>query len=50
MIDTLMPLNIQARYPKDKELLLKKLDYKKCKEIFKKTRELYEWIRKLLKR
>ena len=49
LIDTLMPLNIQARYPKDKELLLKKLDYKKCKEIFNQTMELYKWIEKSLK-
>jgi len=48
LINTLMPLNIQARYPNDKKLLLKELDYKKCKEILKKTRELYKWIEKLL--
>ncbi|MCP5047348.1 MAG: HEPN domain-containing protein [bacterium] len=34
LINILMPLNIQARYPKDKELLLRKLGNKKCKEIF----------------
>ena len=50
LIDTLMPLNIQARYPNDKKLLLEKLNYKKCKEIFKKTRELHKWIEKLLRR
>ena len=50
LIDTLMPLNIQARYPKDKELLLKQLDHKKCKEIFENTRELFKWIRTLLKK
>lgn len=50
LIDILMPLNIQARYPKDKELLLKKMDYKKCKEIFQQTKELYKWITGLLKR
>ncbi len=50
LINILMPLNIQARYPKDKKFLLKKLDYKTCNEIFKKTRELYKWINTLLKR
>jgi len=45
----LMPLNIQARYPEDKELLLKSLSSKKCAELYKKTRELYIWIKKLLK-
>jgi HEPN domain-containing protein len=48
LINTLMPLNIQARYPNDKKLLLKELDYKKCKKILKETRELYKWIEKLL--
>lgn len=50
LIDILMPLNIQARYPKDKKLLLEKLNYEKCKEIFKKTKELFKWIEKLLLR
>lgn len=49
-VDTLMPLNIEARYPKDKRLLLKELNNKKCKEIFKETKEFYKWIVKLLKR
>lgn len=48
LFNELMPLNIQARYPEDKELLLKTLDEKKCREIFKKTKEFYEWIKKLL--
>lgn len=50
LIDTLMPLNIQARYPKDKKLLLEKLDYNKCTEIFKGTKELFKWIEKSLKK
>ena len=50
LINILMPLNIQARYPKDKRELLKELDNKKCTEIFKNTREFYKWIEKLLKR
>lgn len=49
LCDELMPLNIQARYPEDKELLLKSLSNKKCTEIYKKTREFYTWIKKLLK-
>ena len=49
-VDMLMPLNIEARYPKDKRLLLKELNNKKCKEIFKETKEFYKWIVKLLKR
>jgi HEPN domain-containing protein len=49
LFNELMPLNIQARYPEDKELLLKSLSSKKCKEIYEKTRKFYAWIKKLLK-
>lgn len=49
LFNELMPLNIQARYPEDKELLLKSLDKKRCMELYKKTREFYTWIKKLLK-
>ena len=49
LFNELMPLNIQSRYPEDKELLLKALNEKKCRELCKKTKEFYLWIRKLLK-
>ena len=49
LFNELMPLNIQARYPEDKTLLLKALDEKKCREILKKTKEFMTWIEKLLK-
>lgn len=49
LFNELMPLNIQTRYPEDKELLLTSLNKKKCTELYKKTREFYTWIRKLLK-
>lgn len=49
LFNELMPLNIQARYPEDKELILKALNEKKSKEIYKKTEEFYVWIIKLLK-
>jgi hypothetical protein len=45
-----MPLNIQAHYPKDKKILLKQLNFEKCKEIFERTRELYKWIERSLKK
>lgn len=48
LINTLMPLNIEARYPKDKGVLLKTLSLKKCKEIIKETGTLNRWIKKLL--
>lgn len=49
LFNELMPLNIQARYPEDKEALLKVLDYNKCKELYLKTKEFYQWIKMLLK-
>jgi HEPN domain-containing protein len=49
LFNELMPLNIQARYPDDKELLLDSLDDKKCKELYKRTEEFYKWIIRLLK-
>ncbi|MBU1422402.1 MAG: HEPN domain-containing protein [Bacteroidetes bacterium] len=49
LFNELMPLNIQARYPEDKKLLLKVLNEKKCKDILKRTKEFYAWIKKLLK-
>ncbi|MFH0926830.1 MAG: HEPN domain-containing protein [bacterium] len=49
LFNELMPLNIQARYPEDKEALLKALDDKKCKELYLKTKEFYKWIKTLLK-
>jgi len=44
----LMPLNIQARYPEDKELLLKSLNAAKCRQLLKETTKLYAWIKKSL--
>ena len=49
LFNELMPLNIQARYPDDKELLLKALGNKKCCELYKRTKEFYIWIKKSLK-
>jgi HEPN domain-containing protein len=43
----LMPLNIQARYPEDKKLLLKSLNAAKCRGLLKETAKLYKWIKKL---
>lgn len=49
LFNELMPLNIQSRYPEDKELLLKTLTKKRCEELYRRTKELSKWIRKLLK-
>lgn len=48
IIDQLEPLNIEARYPTYKERTFKTLNSKKCREIFKQTKELYIWIKKKL--
>lgn len=45
LLDLLQPLNIQARYPTYKEMLLKSLSYDKCKDILYKTKELHKWIK-----
>ena len=39
------PLNIEARYPRAKEEILKKLNLQKCKSLLKQTEELLEWIK-----
>ncbi|MBU0486765.1 MAG: HEPN domain-containing protein [Bacteroidetes bacterium] len=47
-IDQLEPLNIEARYPSQKERLLQSLTNEKCKEIIENTRQLQQWIKKKL--
>ncbi len=49
-IDTLTPLNIQARYPEEKEKWAKRLDKNSCKILFKKTKEISEWIKQYIKK
>lgn len=44
----LMPLNIKARYPDDKERISKSLNYNKTRSIYKRTKEFTEWIEKSL--
>lgn len=44
-LDFMQPLNIQARYPTDKEKIFKTLNYKKCEEIIKETKRLSKWIK-----
>ena len=47
-MDLLEPLNIEARYPKDKVKLLRSLNFESCRDILQKTRDLYQWIKKQL--
>lgn len=44
-IDELEPLNIEARYPSQKEKLMKSLTKTKCEEILKNTKQLQTWIK-----
>lgn len=44
-IDVLEPLNIQTRYPSDKEKLIQSLTKQKCEELLVKTKELQLWIK-----
>lgn len=48
LVDTLQPLNIEARYPTHKEKLMKSLSEERCKGILKETEELFLWIKKKL--
>ena len=49
LFNELMPLNIQARYPEDREQLLKALTADKCGDLYKQTKEFYRWIKRLLR-
>ena len=49
LFDKLMPLNIQARYPDDKELLLKSLTNKVANDIISETEDFYLCVKKLIK-
>ena len=48
LIDTLIPLNIEARYPTYKEKLLKSLSEEKCQLLINQTVELCNFIKKRL--
>jgi HEPN domain-containing protein len=50
LLNRLMPLNIQARYPQDKEELLRILTNQVCIDLLKQTEDLFLWIRTLLKK
>ena len=48
LIEELVPMNIEARYPTYKERLLKLLTEDRCKELISKTELLCQWIKKQL--
>jgi len=47
-IDLLEPLNIEARYPADKDKIFNSLTHDKCVDILINTRELQKWIKEKL--
>lgn len=48
LIDTLEPLNIEARYPSYKERLIRSLTPEYCKTLIDNTKNLYLWIKNKL--
>ena len=48
LVDTLTPLQIEARYPEYKEALATTLTAKKCKKILTETEEFLCWIKQRL--
>jgi len=44
-LNTLNPLNIEARYPDYKERIAKTLTDERCNLIFNRTKELLQWIK-----
>jgi len=50
LLNRLMPLNIQARYPQNREALLQTLTREVCDALLRETKELFQWIKQLLKK
>lgn len=48
LLDLLAPLNIEARYPSDKERIMQELNRERCQKILFQTEELLQWIKKQL--
>ena len=44
-LDLLEPLNVEARYPSQKEYLLRSLTKEKCAYILEQTKELQAWVK-----
>ena len=48
LIETLGPLNVEARYPPDKARLERILSAQSCRDLLTKTEEICRWIRQRL--
>ena len=44
-LNTLSPLNIEARYPDYKKQIAKSLTPERCKQIFEQTKQFQQWIK-----
>jgi HEPN domain-containing protein len=47
-LDTLEPLKVEARYPTQKDMILKSLTREKCEVLICMAKELSEWIKRQL--
>lgn len=48
LLNTLNPLNIEARYPVHRDRLLQSLTEERCRELIAETEVLYRWLRNAL--
>lgn len=48
LLDILMPLNIEARYPDEKKEIMRTLSSARSLEIYNRTRDMAQWIQKLI--
>jgi HEPN domain-containing protein len=44
-LNEMMPLNIEARYPRKKDEVFKSLSKERCEEIIKDTEDFLKWIK-----
>lgn len=47
LLDELQPLNIEARYPRDKQYVMEELTEDYCRRLLKKTAEVQSWIKQM---
>jgi HEPN domain-containing protein len=45
ILNLLQPLNIESRYPEDKDRLFRALSKERCAYILQQTEDLYQWIK-----
>jgi HEPN domain-containing protein len=48
LLDVLEPLNVEARYPSQRDQLFRSLTDDRCKSILERTEEFFAWIRQQL--